>query len=367
MRTNFLCSLALVATLPAPLWSNDLDRDEDVILFPTFALWDESALSVAIPVRGWIFEPEDDSAWRGATLNQLCRILEIPPEDRNSAIFRERARRFLVDNERGQSLMIDVGTRAFRLSTSTADGHFASTVTLPREEVAAIINRPPAGTAEVSYSIQTPHDDQRTFIGRVHLIEPDGWSVISDIDDTIKRSNVLDKRELMKNTFLREFVAVEGMAGLYREWGKTGAAFHYVSGSPWQLYPALDEFAETEGFPRGTFHLREFRFKDRSSIELLKSPQDYKLRTITTILRAYPRRSFVLVGDSGEQDPEVYGELARRQPRQIAHIAIRNITKETLAGERMKAAFRNVAPERVTLFEQAKELKSLPAPPSNKG
>ena len=274
---------------------------------------------------------------------------------------------FLVDNERGQSLTIDFGPRAFRLSGSASNGHFASKVTLTGREIAALAVRRPAGGAEISYSVQTPHDDQRTFTGRVHLIEPDGWSVISDIDDTIKRSNVLDKRELMKNTFLREFIAVDGMADRYQEWEREGAAFHYVSGSPWQLYPALAGFAETEGFPRGTWLLREFRIKDRSSIELLKSPQDFKLRTITTILRAFPPRRFVLVGDSGEQDPEVYGELARRRPRQIAHIAIRNVTKETLAGERMKAAFRDVAPERVTLFEQAKDLKSLPARPSNKG
>ena len=160
----------------------------------------------------------------------------------------------------------------------------------------------------------------------------------------------------MRNTFLREFRAVDGMAEAYRGWSQGGAVFHYVSGSPWQLYPALAKFAVDADFPQGSYHLRTFRLQDGSSNELLGSPKDYKLRTIEPILQAFPRRSFVFVGDSGEQDPEVYGELARRHPAQVRLIAIRNITNETLGNIRLAAAFRDVPADRCLLFREPTEL-----------
>ena len=62
---------------------------------------------------------------------------------------------------------------------------------------------------------------------------------------TVKVSNVLNKRELLANTFLREFTPIEGMAALFRRWGRAhGAVFHYVSASPWQLQPELQAFLQ---------------------------------------------------------------------------------------------------------------------------
>ena len=98
--------------------------------------------------------------------------------------------------------------------------------------------------------------DKRQFSGRVQLLEPTGFSVVSDIDDTIKVSQVLDKGELLANTFIRPYREVTGMATQYRQWAKHGAAFHYVSSSPWQLFQPLMNFMETSGFPAGDFHLK---------------------------------------------------------------------------------------------------------------
>ena len=77
---------------------------------------------------------------------------------------------------------------------------------------------------------------------------------------------------------------------------------------------------------------------------------------IEPILRAYPNRDFVLVGDSGEKDPEVYGELARRFPRQIMSIHIRSVDGATRDQERIKSAFREVPDSNWQLFEDAREL-----------
>src|SRR5690606_35234726 len=123
---------------------------------------------------------------------------------------------------------------------------------------------------------------------------------------------VLDKNKLLTNTFGRPFQAVDGMAHFYKELEKKAGAFvHYVSGSPWQLGPPLAEFLDKGGFPHGTLHLREFRLKDSSVQKFFGDPLAYKRETITEIFKDFPERKFVLVGDSGERDPEVYGEIYR--------------------------------------------------------
>ena len=67
-------------------------------------------------------------------------------------------------------------------------------------------------------------------------------------------------------------------------------------------------------------------------------------------------RRFVLVGDSGERDPEVYGELARRHPRQVTRILIRDATDEPGDSTRFEAAFRNLAPGLWRVFREADSL-----------
>jgi len=201
-----------------------------------------------------------------------------------------------------------------------------------------------------------PKDDQRRFTGKVQLLTPEGLSVISDIDDTIKVSIVTDKRELLANTFLREFREVPGMARAYGRWAEAGAAFHYVSSSPWQLYPALSTFMARTGFPPGAFHLKSFRLKDRTFFDLFAAPEDTKIPTIESILAAYPGRRFVLVGDSGEKDPEVYGTIARRHRGQVAHVFIRDVSPQNEQGERFAAAFSGFPESSWTVFRAADEL-----------
>ena len=98
---------------------------------------------------------------------------------------------------------------------------------------------------------------------------------------------------------------------------RKGAYFHYISASPWQLYPALRQFMDNH-VPRGAVGLRNFRLKDRSFVDFLKSSQSYKVERITEIFcKRYPEHRFILIGDSGEHDPEVYGRIARSFAKQI--------------------------------------------------
>jgi phosphatidate phosphatase APP1 len=338
--------------------ATDLDRDEEAVFFPTYALMDAGE-TIVLPIHGWIFEPESNSITRNIGLRSLSELLGLDKSDRETPIFTARARTFLVDNERGQKVVIKLLHRDVELSESQADGHFRSNLTVPTLPVRAAATAAGRAVPTLAYRAVTSGSDRRVIGGRVHLIPRQGVSVVSDIDDTIKISNVLDKRELMKNTFAREFRAVEGMATAYDGWADSGAAFHYVSGSPWQLYNDIEAFRARDRFPAGTVHLRHLRLKDTETVTaFLNAPEQYKIGTIEPIMKAFTERQFVLVGDSGERDPEVYGELARRRPDQVALIAVRNITDATLDDARMTAAFRGVPRERLLLFRDAAELPS---------
>lgn len=139
--------------------------------------------------------------------------------------------------------------------------------------------------------------------GVVNLIDPEGISIISDIDDTIKETNIsAGARIILRNTFLKDMQEVPGMSKVYKEWWKQGAAIHYVSNSPWQLIPSLLEFFHTHKFPPGSAHLR---LHDSVLKTYFMEPGENKRRSIREILKDFPRRKFILVGDSGEIDMEM--------------------------------------------------------------
>jgi phosphatidate phosphatase APP1 len=166
---------------------------------------------------------------------------------------------------------------------------------------------------------------------------------------------------LVRNTFCRPFQPVPGMAALYQSWTLShGAAFHYVSASPWQLYLPLAALVCSNGFPAGTFHLKQFRVKDDTFFDLFQSPETFKLGAIEPLLARFPRRQFVLVGDSGEQDPEIYADLARRHPAQIRRIHIRDVTGEPADAARYLETFRGLPPALWRVCSQPGDFPPLP-------
>jgi phosphatidate phosphatase APP1 len=204
-----------------------------------------------------------------------------------------------------------------------------------------------------------PAGDERSFSGRIQIVPHDGVSVISDIDDTLKVSEVADRGRLLKNTFLHPFVPVPGMAELYRQWHAAGATFHYVSSSPWQLYRPLAELLRSEGFPDGSFHLRSSQFRDPSLLRLLVSRKRNKYRIIRAILRVLPQRRFILVGDSGEKDPEIYGLIARKFPAQIERILIRRVSGRSWTKKRCRQVFRDVPCDRWQTFRDPRQIRGV--------
>jgi len=157
------------------------------------------------------------------------------------------------------------------------------------------------------------------------------YMVISDIDDTILISHstrLLKKLRLMlfKNAMTRS--PFEGVAAFYRalhEAGEKGnRSIFYVSSSEWNLYDLLVNFLEYKGIPRGTLLLSDAKLKLFRLIRSGKQHQ-HKYNQIRSLFELYYDQSFILIGDSGQRDPEIYLKIAEMYPSRVKAIYIRRI------------------------------------------
>jgi hypothetical protein len=332
--------------LPLPT-SSSIDPDEHVVFFPTVA-HQLSSTTWRIPIHGWIYQPTELSHIRRAGVHLVKWLLRLPikRDDPNMPLFRHRMGALLVDNERNQRIQIDLCGSRFDLQKSRPNGHFKMTLNV---EACDLTTDNPNW---IPFRAVTRTGDERSFVGRTLLLPPEGLSVISDIDDTIKVTDVLDRRKMLHNTFLSHFAAVPEMADLYRQWKQQrDAAFHYVSASPWHLYPFLSEFLAGQEFPAGSFHLRDFRLMGSDLPRAFRSSARVKSRHIQSLLESFPRRRFILVGDSGEHDADIYAHFTRTHPHQIEKLFIRNVTNDPPDSPRWRETFQALSPHQWQVFD----------------
>ncbi len=344
-----------------PEGKGELRPTEQVVLFPTFGHLSSDGRMWHVGVSGVVFEPGAQNFRRKMFVHVLQRLLKVPVDELQSDFFQRRVDRFLVTTERGRQLAVQVGRATHVLQRpSKRNGHFRGSFRLNLDEAQRMARASVFDNHWLDFHI--PEDDHasRTFSGCAQLIGQSGVTVISDIDDTIKRSEVADRRKLLQNTFLREFEPIAGMAEVYQNWATQGAAFHYVSSSPWQLYSCLKELLDRAGFPAGSFHLRAIRLRDPSVLRLFVARRATKRRVIRSIVRMFPYRQFVLVGDAGEKDPEIYGAIARQFPRQIKRIHIRLVEGRAAQPERFRRAFRDLNPAVYRIFDHPEQLLQSP-------
>jgi phosphatidate phosphatase APP1 len=170
--------------------------------------------------------------------------------------------------------------------------------------------------------------------------------VISDMDDTVLQSEItsfIRAARLMLLENARTRLPFPGVAAFYRalERGRGGGASNpifYVSSSPWNLHDVIVDFLDAQEIPAGPMLLRDWDI-GRAMLQT----REYKLAQIREILMTYPALPFILVGDSGQEDPEIYGAIVREFPGRILAIYIRNVSQHP---ER-SAAIRTLA-EQVT-------------------
>lgn len=158
------------------------------------------------------------------------------------------------------------------------------------------------------------------------------YGIITDIDDTILHTGVTSylKWQVLANTLFKRAesrIALQGAPELYHRLhhGRSGHAANpvfYVSHSPWNLYRYLEFFLSRNRFPKGPILLRSM-----ASVlgRRRKGSVPHKHRETVNILKTYPGLPFVLIGDSGERDADIYLDIARAYPGRILAIYLRSV------------------------------------------
>ena len=181
-------------------------------------------------------------------------------------------------------------------------------------------------------SAPIPFEKSLRVLAEVMIPPPDAeYGIISDIDDTVIQTGATDflamgKTVLLNNAKTR--LPFAGVAEFYKALqlgrnGKRNNPFFYVSSSPWNTYDLLKDFLDLNGIPAGPLLLRDIGFGGET--KLRGGHMGHKFKEIQQILEAYPHLSFVLVGDSGQEDPTIYQEVVKQYPGRVLAIYIRDV------------------------------------------
>lgn len=166
----------------------------------------------------------------------------------------------------------------------------------------------------------------------VMIPPPDAeYGIISDIDDTVIKTSATNMLAMGKTVLLanaRTRLPFAGVAEFYKSLqkgrnGKRNNPFFYVSSSPWNTYDLLKDFLDLNEIPAGPLLLRDIGFGGNTNLR--GGHMGHKFKEIKQILEAYPHLNFVLIGDSGQEDPKIYQEVVNQFPGRVLAIYIRDV------------------------------------------
>jgi phosphatidate phosphatase APP1 len=161
------------------------------------------------------------------------------------------------------------------------------------------------------------------------------FGIISDLDDTVIHTGITSLLLAAKLTFLENAMTrkpLDGVAALYQvlQRGDNGIPMNpifYISNSPWNLHDFLTDFMRLNDMPPGPLLLQDFGMDHNKFIR--EKGNKHKMEKSLSIIDAYPDYPFILIGDSGQEDPIIYSEMTRIRPNRIKSIYIRDIDPET--------------------------------------
>jgi phosphatidate phosphatase APP1 len=161
------------------------------------------------------------------------------------------------------------------------------------------------------------------------------FGIISDLDDTVIHTGITSLLLAAKLTFLENAKTrkpLEGAASLYHALQRGDAKqrinpLFYISSSPWNLHDLLIDFLRLNEIPPGPLLLRDVGL-DRTKL-IKEEGHGHKQAKALRLLDDYPDLSFVLIGDSGQDDPAIYASVAEQRPGRVRAVYIRDIDPET--------------------------------------
>ncbi len=196
---------------------------------------------------------------------------------------------------------------------------------------------------QITYDVQCELIDYPNRVGELPsvsatgqvIVPPPGsqFGIISDLDDTVIKTDVLNILKMARNTFLRNSrtrLPFEGVAAFYRALqtgiNNTYNPIYYVSSSPWNLYDLLLDFFEVREIPIGPFFLQDLGLtRDHF---LTGDHLHHKFAAIRSIMETHPNLPFILIGDSGQADADIYRYVVEQYPKRILAIYIRDVSED---------------------------------------
>ena len=235
-----------------------------------------------------------------------------------------RSRRAVLRTSLSRFLTVEVADATVTVRTPAA----AVTVRSDRDGyLDAVVDDP--GLAPGWHEVELDLDGGAPVRAAVLVVAPDvRLGLVSDVDDTILETGLTRGLAFLRITLLTEIgerAPLPGAAALYRALvrraGEAGLPVFYLSTSPWNLHEVLLEFIALRGFPLGPLLLTDWG-PGRGNLFRIGA-REHKLGLIDRILAEHPDMALLLVGDTGQLDPEIYAAAARAHPGRIRAIYVR--------------------------------------------
>ncbi|MCW3114076.1 MAG: hypothetical protein JWR18_2472 [Segetibacter sp.] len=237
-------------------------------------------------------------------------------------------KRFESDEVQGAGLKVIMADEEHSVTTDK-EGYFV----LDLNPVTPIINEELWHRIPLKLvSSPIPFEANLQVHAEVMIPPPDAeYGIISDIDDTVIKTSATNMLAMGRTVLLNNAktrLPFAGVAEFYKALqlgrnGKRNNPFFYVSSSPWNMYDLLKDFLDLNSIPAGPLLLRDIGFGGESGLR--GGHMGHKFKEIKQILEAYPQLNFVLIGDSGQEDPKIYHEVVKQFPNRILAIYIRDV------------------------------------------
>lgn len=259
-----------------------------------------------------------------------CTGVMAPGEERDTGPWRNlrrAVRRLESDEIAGACLELQLGEARVR-TTADEEGYFhvALTPARPLEH----------GWHKVQLRlVESIAGGDARAEGEVLVPDPAAeFAIVSDLDDTVLSTHATSRLGMTYRVLFRDAhsrTPFPGVAAFYRALcGGPDARGHnplfYLSRSPWNLYDMFERFLAVNDIPRGPVFLRDASVLEAPSRAL--GAGQGKTERLAGLLTLYPELRFVLVGDSGQQDPEVYRDTVRAFPGRVRAVYIRDVTSK---------------------------------------
>ncbi len=245
----------------------------------------------------------------------LARVLLAPPDTGSRDLQLGRGfRRFLTATAADVEVTVSAGSRSHRV-VSGRGGYVDAVLGSDLEPGWADVTMTVEGASPVPVAVRVV--DTAATVG-----------VVSDIDDTVLVTALPRPLLAAWNTFVRHEGTrrpVRGMATLYREIEAQhpDAPYFYLSTGAWNVAPVLDQFLHRHAYPPGPLLMTDWGPTPDS---WFRSGREHKRREIARLLDEFPDIRWLLIGDDGQHDPEIYGETAERSPERVRAVVIRQLS-----------------------------------------